>query len=78
LNNDEVWDGGRCTQVFNGSKTDAALEEIIDGNFSDERKEAAKEIQEMINQIGGLMEDIANRIDDLTEAEHGEIEAEAA
>lgn len=78
LNNDEVWDGGRCTQVFGGAKADAALEAIIDGDFSDEQKEIAKEIQEMVNQIGGLMEDIASRIDDLTETEQGEIEAKAA
>ncbi len=81
MNNDEIWDGGRCTQVFGAAKTDTALEEIIDGDFSDERKEAAKEIQEMMNQIGGLMEDISCRIDDLTAEEQDDsegVEAEAA
>lgn len=76
LNYDEVWNGGQSTTVFGGAKADAALQQIIEGDFSDERKEAAKEIQEMMNQIGGLMEDISCRIDDLTAEE--EVEAEAA
>lgn len=77
LNNDEVWNDGRCARVFDDLVVHRFLETMVDGEFSAEQKEAAKEIQDKMNQLGGIMDDIADLIETLTSAEE-EAEAEAA
>ncbi|SMD16335.1 hypothetical protein [Rhizobium sp. RU36D] len=75
LNSDEVWSHGHSVTVFDGGKALIALEQIIEGEFTDEQREAATEILDMMDKLGGIMEDIACRIEDLITDENTEAEA---
>lgn len=77
INNDEVWNDGRCARVFDDTKIYGLLESIEDGQFSGEQKETASELLDKMNQLGGIMDDIADLIETLTSADE-EVEAEAA
>jgi|SynMetStandDraft_2_1070026.scaffolds.fasta_scaffold03983_6 hypothetical protein len=69
LNNDEVWNDGRCARVFDDTKIYSLLETVGGGDFAGEQKETASKILEKMNELSGIMEDIADLIETLTSAD---------